>query len=407
MVDQANITVPAPGSVTGAQDATILIDGLFAELVDNVTENGPEFISATIAGVPDGTDFSSGSPIANNTWIIPVADLPTLSITPPQYFAGVMNLTLTAFTFESSTGEETNISASFDVQIGAIPDSFLILAFDVDFLNSTGFADSRLAIRLNDGRLNIEPGEIPNEYVEVNYTGLPTGVRLVPEAGGRLIDLGGGSFTFIGTEDQANSLRLSTGPSTPDQVSNIQVSVVSIDDGQRLPTPITDTFRLSVDADTDSVLLSSGPAILNGTVLGNDVLQGNNENNTLIGNGGNDLLIGGEGFDVMEGGDGADMFKWESAAEFGGSAVDIIEDFDADEGDIINISEVLNGLIEYNPQNFFIGDFLTVTNDGMGNFDVAFGPNVTGLENQVFVTLNSPTGVVSAQDLFDKGSILL
>jgi hypothetical protein len=291
-----------------------------------VPDNGPELLSAIITGVPEDTVFSAGSNIGNRTWVIPVEDLPTLQITPPQYYAGVMNLTLTALTFESSTGEEGSVSASFDVNIAAVPDPFLILAFDVE-LDNTGLQDSPLALRILDNRTTIEPGEILNEYIQVTYSGLPEGVRVVPEKGGRLIDDGGGQFTFIGTGEQANSLRVSTGPNTPSAGVDVLVSGVTIDDGVVLPTAITDTFRLVTDADTDSESSTAVQVIINGTITGNDlngtefndVLNGNEFVNILRGNGGDDVLIGGPGADVMNGGSGVDMFKWTNLSDFTGS----------------------------------------------------------------------------------------
>lgn len=91
VVDLANITVPLV-PVTGAQDETIQINGLFAELVDKVADNGPEFLSTTISNVPEDTIFSAGAQTGFGTWVIPPGELPTLEITPPPYFAGIMNL---------------------------------------------------------------------------------------------------------------------------------------------------------------------------------------------------------------------------------------------------------------------------------------------------------------------------
>jgi hypothetical protein len=92
----ANITVPL-GPVTGAQDETILISGLFAELVDTVTTNGAEFLSTTISNVPEDTIFSAGVQTGFGTWVIPPEDLPTLQITPPPYFAGNFSLVSASF----------------------------------------------------------------------------------------------------------------------------------------------------------------------------------------------------------------------------------------------------------------------------------------------------------------------
>ena len=88
--------------------------------------------------------------------------------------------------------------------------------------------------------------------------------------------------------------------------------------------------------------------ILNGG-NGHDVLYGNGGHDLLNGGDGNDLLIGGVGNDTLIGGAGADTFMWKSG-DFGN---DVIKDFNAAEGDRIDISELLpdtanaNNLLDY------------------------------------------------------------
>lgn len=59
---------------------------------------------------------------------------------------------------------------------------------------------------------------------------------------------------------------------------------------------------------------------------------------------GNDTLIGGAGNDILIGGDGADIFQWNEGDD--GStdapAVDYVVDFDAGEGDVLDVSDLLN-----------------------------------------------------------------
>lgn len=407
VTDFAEITVPLV-TVTGAQDATISINGLSALRVDNVEDNGPEILSTIISGVPSDTLFTAGTQTGFGVWVIPPEDLPTLQIIPPPYFAGTMNLELTAFTIESSTGEELNVTLPFVVEIDPVADPFLIVARNVELdpvPQDVGF--SNLELRMDDDRSFIEPGEIPNEYVRFTYSGLPSGVRLLPQGGGRLIDNGGGTFTFTGTPDQASQLFLHSGPNTLANFNYmIDVSGVSIDGTDILSPPIVDDFRLSVlQDDTTSVSLSGS---VDGGA-GNDVLTGDGGNNVINGNDGQDLIIGGLGSDSMTGGAGIDVFEW-SFTDIAVGVEDDIADFEPGT-DILNLSPVFEFIgIDYNPQLFDINNFLALSLDGMGDATVSFAPAlVPGLlptTELVFLTGPFP-GNTTIQSLFDSGSILL
>ncbi|WP_341526868.1 calcium-binding protein [Nostoc sp. UHCC 0302] len=74
------------------------------------------------------------------------------------------------------------------------------------------------------------------------------------------------------------------------------------------------------------------------TIVGdrqNNLLFGNGGNDTLSGKSGNDTLAGGLGRDTLTGGLGADKFVFTNVLE----GVDIIKDFKAVEGDIIQVSQ--------------------------------------------------------------------
>ncbi|WP_231499708.1 DUF5801 repeats-in-toxin domain-containing protein [Aeromonas jandaei] len=87
-----------------------------------------------------------------------------------------------------------------------------------------------------------------------------------------------------------------------------------------------------------------------GTVGGDDTLEGGDGNDVLYGQKGNDILIGGDGIDILVGGTGSDTltggagkdtFKW-GAGDVGGT--DVIKDFTTGTGgDVLDISELLSG----------------------------------------------------------------
>jgi len=403
VVDEAILTVPN-FTVTANQDTTFLIPGLSAMLFDNVAANGPEILSTVIRNVPEDTLFSAGVNQGFGTWVIPVSSLPSLQITPPPYYAGTLNLTLVGITYESSNFDETEVGEPFIIELAPVADDFLILARDVEFDPVTEggaslpkFADPSLRMLDQTGTA---PGEIPPEYVEFTYTNIPDGIRFIPLEGGRLIE-NGSTATFIGTQTQANNLFLVTGSTTIAESNTMTLSAVSID-GSSTSDPLVDTFRVRSFSDDTTSLIVTSPNATSGNFeggTGNDVIDSGAGNDVLFGGGGNDLLIGGPGSDQMTGGTGIDIFKWESATDLG-SPADRILDFNIVE-DVLSVSEVLNGLVDYNPQFFNIEDFLTLVDDGT---DTTI--SIPSLAGQELVVLEGVTGL-TIQELFDNGNILL
>ncbi len=90
-----------------------------------------------------------------------------------------------------------------------------------------------------------------------------------------------------------------------------------------------------------------------------DTLYGGAESDFLYGLYGDDVLVGGAGADRLYGGEGGDRFVFEDSTTFNG--VDIIMDFDATQGDVIDISDVLSG---YDRGVSNINDFVRFVIDG-------------------------------------------
>ena len=72
----------------------------------------------------------------------------------------------------------------------------------------------------------------------------------------------------------------------------------------------------------------------------NDVLIGGDGDDLLFGHNGDDILIGGDGLDTLHGGNGADTFVFEADSAF--NDVDVIKGFNAKQGDILDISDLLD-----------------------------------------------------------------
>ncbi|OGP85144.1 MAG: hypothetical protein A2V87_01885 [Deltaproteobacteria bacterium RBG_16_58_17] len=94
--------------------------------------------------------------------------------------------------------------------------------------------------------------------------------------------------------------------------------------------------------------------VLGGT--GNDILTGSSGSDFLVGGDGNDILVGGIGNDTLTGGPGADTFVFR---ETGSANIDHIVDYNAAEGDKIDLSALLDIATGKN-----VTDYVEVTQSG-------------------------------------------
>lgn len=99
---------------------------------------------------------------------------------------------------------------------------------------------------------------------------------------------------------------------------------------------------------------------------GNDILYGGEGNDTLYGGTGNDILIGGKGNDTLYGGSGSDTFTWLK----GDDGHDVIKDFRVDEGDRIDLSDLLGDVAETD-----LASYIRITDDSNGNAVIEINTN--------------------------------
>jgi serralysin len=135
---------------------------------------------------------------------------------------------------------------------------------------------------------------------------------------------------------------------------------------------------------------------------GNDVLNGGGGDDTLRGSNGDDTLIGGAGRDKLFGGSGADTFKFDVNSVY--STYDNIKDFNAGEGDKLDISDLLSG---FDSQSSDITEFLMITNT-LNNLSSAVYIDGDGGGNdfQLIAFIDGVTGLTDEQDLLDNGTII-
>ena len=113
---------------------------------------------------------------------------------------------------------------------------------------------------------------------------------------------------------------------------------------------------LNGEAGDDTLTGGSGDDTLDGG-SGDDALAGGDDDDILIGGDGNDELTGGAGTDQLIGGSGADRFVFGDAAGSHAQAPDLVFDFDAVQGDRIEVSgiDAISGTTE-NDEFIFVGD---------------------------------------------------
>lgn len=178
---------------------------------------------------------------------------------------------------------------------------------------------------------------------------------------------GGGVITAVSISSVANS---GLGVETF-YINNILAHIPGGLDTNTLRIGFEDLINLG-DADYEDVLfdLDINPITTHDTQGGNDFLDGGAGNDILYGEGGDDILVIGDGFDQAYGGVGADVF----ALTMIDSHVDKIHDFDASEGDSINVTDVLES---YDPLADDIADFVRLVQSG-GNTELQISANGDG-----------------------------
>lgn len=148
-------------------------------------------------------------------------------------------------------------------------------------------------------------------------------------------------------------------------------------------------------AGIENVIGSAYADALTGSDLAN-VIRGGNGNDYIHARAGNDIIAGGSGDDTLYGGDGADNFRFESAG-----GIDTIFDFSLAQGDVLDISEI----IDFDPLTDALTDFVSVTTSG-SNTIIAVDQDGVGGYTTV-AQLNGTSSTLNDLGDFNVGSNLL
>jgi len=295
------------------------------------------------------------------------------------------------------------------IDVLPIPEAVSSLAFvNVDIAIDTTIVDADDA-NLTRAVVEVSDGAVPGDTLSLTSSLDGTGITLVEDgSSGRLVLEGTGSI-----EDYQEALRgLQFRFGDGDGEREISFEVID-EAGNASNTEIVTISPSSLTADVgtegddtlagddgvDNAIAGRGgnDSLFGGD--GNDVIDGGLGNDFIFGDAGNDILIGGPGADIINGGDGADEHRYFSITERG----DRIEGFNAEEGDILNFSDLLgNDSGEGNIEDF-------IRFDNVGN-DVEISVDVDGSGGEAsfvpYVTLVDPVGVTTVEEAANNGTVV-
>ena len=222
----SDIPVIAVGDVSGTEDSSIALT-VAASMPANTTET---LENITIAGVPEGALLSAGTNNGNGTWTVSASDLAGLTLTPPQDFSGVLNMTVTAVSSDGGTS-----TSGFNVSVTSVPDVPQVVVGNV-----SGNEDTAITLDIS---ADMAAGT-SETISSILLSGVPDGASL--SAG---TDNGDGTWTL--TADQLDGLSL-TPPAHFSGTIDLGVRATSSDGGTAISSasvavgPVADAPVLSV-----------------------------------------------------------------------------------------------------------------------------------------------------------------
>ncbi|MEQ9665068.1 MAG: Ig-like domain-containing protein [Phycisphaerales bacterium] len=148
----------------GVQGQPVAID-IAAALTDT---DGSERLSITIEGVPDGATLSAGVDRGDGTWVLSLADLDGLSMTPPEHASGEFTLTVTANSSDDADDASSTV-VTMNVSIESAQKAPTLATAD-----ASGFEDQPFALDIES---SLQGGD-GSEQLELMILGVPEGASL-------------------------------------------------------------------------------------------------------------------------------------------------------------------------------------------------------------------------------------
>ncbi|WP_417828058.1 beta strand repeat-containing protein, partial [Thalassospira sp.] len=239
---------------SGDEDSPIALD-----IASNLTDSD-EVLSVTISDIPAGATLSAGTVNPDGTVTLTPAELTGLTITPPADFSGDLDLTVTA---TSTDGADTaSTSQNLNVDVAPVADTPTLAVTP-----AAGNEDSPIALDIasnltdSDEVLSVTISDIPAGATLSAGTVNPDGtVTLTPA------ELTGLTITppadFSGDFDLTVTATSTDGTDTASTSQNLNVDVTPVADTPTLAvTPASGNEDTAIDLDINSALTDSGEVL--------------------------------------------------------------------------------------------------------------------------------------------------
>ena len=397
----------------GSAAQTVYPLNIGAALTDT---DGSESLTVTVSNLASGVTLSAGTQNPDGSWTLQQADLASLTMLVPNSVTTNFDIQVTATSSENGTTASTSGTLAFTAKNVApvatdITDQVYQEGDQVTLDLSGNFSDA------NNDDLTYSATGVPDGLVLDFSSGTISGTLTDSSAGYHSVTLTasdgrGGStstsfdFSVIDSDDGYNVISGS-------QASNFLIGSHGNDkieggtsgdfllggngndlliggDGGDYMLGGHDNDRLVGGTGADFMMGQNGDDTLEGG-SGNDYLSGGHDEDTLYGGSGDDRITGGNqndfisdghGLDTLTGGNDADTFKLTA----GDNAVDRITDFNAQQGDILDLSDIVSmssgeDITNYLSTSESSGDTTLVATDSEGNSEtIAVLQNVTGVD---------------------------
>ncbi len=241
VADIPNLITHASGGASGT-DVPLNIQ------VSSPDTDGSETFHVMIGNVPAGAVLSAGIDNHDGTWTLTSAQLVNLTITPPPFSSGIINLSVMGISSENGTSAQTSL-ITLPVSIGGVA--------DLPTLNvqaSSGSEDQEIPLIIAAGLTDSDGSEI----LIVEIGGLPVGAYL--SAG---VDNHNGTWEL--TPDQLTGLTITPPPNFSGQF-NLTVKSISLEGGTTSEILLPLSVHVSGIADAPSLSVFAASGMEDGTI---------------------------------------------------------------------------------------------------------------------------------------------